>query len=418
MASKTDIQEAAQALFCALADYNGAQSVDKMFNVNTYPTYLDFKEAWDSKNKLATIELTFNKQVKSGKATLKQIEDLLHGVGEKSKTAKHAWYKSSVLIANKLIKDISDISGKFNKIKSPSWSSIFYSHGDKEIMDTIAKLYTKANKQQTVLYNKDKSSPKNVARNYDNINKWSTADIYLASDTAKTDLSKLLSEKLLTFVDLNSEVSRLIDDGELLPLSLKKSVNGVVIKKVNFDKTKEAKDIQELEYSGTNDWKVYRPSTDGGKTEARTLFVYLKKDKKLIMQLRHDPSTVTYKGVILYAGSTAFEGSLSLNPMIELIQLIDPSFANKLSNEYEKCDKIFKEKKKYLDDEIKERDRKRYDIERTMASAMIVTNTINPMIISWLNGSKPKADKFVQLVYMFATARSENSSKYVIAKEG
>jgi hypothetical protein len=53
-----------------------------------------------------------------------------------------------------------------------------------------------------------------------------------------------------------------------------------------------------------------------------------------------------------------------------------------------------------------------------MASAMLVTNIMNPMLIDWLNSNKRKANKFMQLVFMFATARSENSSKYVIAKEG
>lgn len=418
MASKTDIQEAAQALFCALADYSGANSVDKWFNVKTYPTYLEFKEAWDNKHKQATIDITFKKQVKSGKASLEDIENLLHGVDEKTKSKKHSWYISSVLIANKLIKDINDISAKFNKIKSPSWSSIFYSHGDQDIMDTVAKLYSKANKKQAELYSSDKNIPKKVPRNYDNINKWSTADIYLASDKAKKILTKLLTEKMLTFMDLNTTVGMLIDGGEMLPLSLKKSESSVIIKKVNFERVKEQKLIDSLEYSGTSDWKVYRPSTDGGKTEARTLMVYMSKDKKLLMQLRHDPSTVTYKSVIQYVGATAFEGSLTFNPMVELIDLIDSSFASKWSKAYEQADTQFKERKNYLDKELKKKDRARYDIERTMASAMLVTNKINPMLIDWLNNDKKKADKFVQLVFMFATARSENSSRYVIAKEG
>ncbi len=418
MATKTDIQEAAQALFCALADYAGAGNVDKWFNLSNYSTYLEFKESWNKKNKQATIEKTFSKQVKSGKATLSDIENLLHGTDTTSKTQKNSWYKSSILIANKLIKDINDISSNFNKIKSPSWSSIFYSHGDKDIMDLISKLYSKANKEQKLLYAADKSMPKKIARNYDNINKWSTADIYLASDLAKTQLNVLFKVKIFTFMDLNIKVGQLIDDGELLPLSLKKSENNVVIKKVNFIRKDEQKLIESMLYAGTSDWKPYRPSLDGSKTEARTLMIFMSKDKKLTMQIRHDPSTVIYKAIVTYANSSAFEGSLTLNPMIELIQLIDSSFASKWEKTYVGCDEKYKAKKDYLDKEIKEKDRKRYDIERTMASAMLVTNIMNPMLIDWLNSSKTKANKFVQLVFMFATARSENSSKYVIAKEG
>jgi hypothetical protein len=418
MASQTDIQEASQALFCALADYSGASNVDKWFNVETYPTYLDFKEQWDKNYKTASVENTFSKQVKSGKATLDEIENLMHGVGINEKSKKHSWYKSSVLIANKMIKDINQISSKFNKIRSPSWSSIFYSHADDDIMKTIADLYKKANDQQKELYILDKSSPKKILRNYDDINKWSTADIYFASDIAKARLIKLKSEKILTFIDLNVLVSELIEKGELLPLSLKKSVNSVVIKKVNFVKKEEDKLIKSLEYSGTNDWKLYRPSSDGGKSEARTLLIYMKPDKKLVIQVRHDPSTVSYKMVIQYTGSTAFEGSLTFNPIVELIHLIDSTFASKWSRTYKEADTQFKERKKFLDKEIKSKDRKRYDIERTMASAMLVTNKVNPMLIDWLNGNQKKADTFVQLLFMYATARSENSSKYVIAKEG
>jgi len=416
MANKTDIQEASQALFCALADFAGASAVDKWFDVSKYKTYSDFKENWNKKYKQATIEKTFSKQVKSGKATLIEIEKLLNGEGEKSK--KDSWYISSTLIANKLIKDINKISNKFNKIRSPSWSSIFYSHGDEDIMDLVAQLYKKANNQQKLLYSADKGSTKKVERNFDNINKWSTADIYLASDLAKRKLTELSKIKVFTFMDLNTEIGKLIDAGELLPLSLKKSENNVIIKKVNFIKDDEQKLIESMLYAGISDWKPYRPSLDGSKTEARTLIIYMTKDKKLTLQIRHDPSTVVFKGIVTYSGAGFFEGSLTINPMIELLQLIDATFANKWEKSYADCNEKYVKKKEYLDKEIKQKDRKKYDIERTMASAMLVTNIMNPMLIDWLNSNKRKANKFMQLVFMFATARSENSSKYVIAKEG
>ena len=38
MASPTDIQESAQALFCALANKHGATNIDATFNKVTYPT--------------------------------------------------------------------------------------------------------------------------------------------------------------------------------------------------------------------------------------------------------------------------------------------------------------------------------------------------------------------------------------------
>lgn len=416
MANKTDIQEASQALFCALADFAGVSAVDKWFDVSKYKTYEDFKQNWNKNYKQATIEKTFNKQVKSGKARLIEIEKLLSGEGEKSK--KDSWYISSTLIANKLIKDINKISNKFNKIRSPSWSSIFYSHGDKDIMNLVAELYKKANNQQKALYAADNGSSKKVQRNFDNINKWSTADIYLASDLAKRKLTELSKIKIFTFMDLNTKIGELIDSGELLPLSLKKSEQSVVIKKVNFVRDDEQKLIESMLYAGISDWRPYRPSLDASKTEARTLIIYMTKDKKLTLQIRHDPSTVVFKGIVTYSGAGFFEGSLTINPMIEILKIIDATFANKWEKTYTDCNEKYTKKKEYLDKEIKQKDREKYDIERTMASAMLVTNLMNPMLIDWLNSNKTKANKFMQLVFMFATARSENSSKYVIAKEG
>ena len=42
MADKTALQEAAQALFCSLADYLGERETNKVFDKSTYKTYDDF----------------------------------------------------------------------------------------------------------------------------------------------------------------------------------------------------------------------------------------------------------------------------------------------------------------------------------------------------------------------------------------
>ena len=50
MASKEDIQEAAQALFCAMADYLGQDKINQtgsFFDVKKYKTYAEFKIAWN-----------------------------------------------------------------------------------------------------------------------------------------------------------------------------------------------------------------------------------------------------------------------------------------------------------------------------------------------------------------------------------
>ena len=70
-------------------------------------------------------------------------------------------------------------------------------------------------------------------------NKWSPADIYYASNKVKDSLAKHLSEaqkdKTYSFDQLNLFISKQIDSGDLLPLSLKKATTSVIIKKVNFD---------------------------------------------------------------------------------------------------------------------------------------------------------------------------------------
>ena len=46
MADSPKAAEAAQALFCAMADYIGSSAIDKKFSLKTYPTYTDFKQEY------------------------------------------------------------------------------------------------------------------------------------------------------------------------------------------------------------------------------------------------------------------------------------------------------------------------------------------------------------------------------------
>lgn len=411
MATPTDIQESAQALFCALANKHGASNIDKTFNKEKYPTYLDFKEYWNKNYKTITIEKAFQSHVKSGKATFNEIEQLLHGTKETTKSKKNDWYYSSLQISKQLIKDIASISNNFSYVKSGDWTNIFWRHGDKEVMENIAKLFKKANDYQKELI---KSGSK-AARPFDNINKWSTADIYFAAESAKKEIEDMVKEKKLDYLKLNSFISKKISEGSLLPLSLKKQPNEVTIKKVNFNRPQEQREIDKLEYGGTENWKVFDDKKDDINKYKRTLILFMSKDKKLTLQLRHDASTEIFKGVVAIQGSGAFEGSLSAGGIRDILKTIDPTLANNWYKTYDDANKKFREKKAFLDKELKVKDRKRYDIERETASAF-VTNEINPLLIEWLNKNKDKADLFVRAVYIYATARSDNSSKYVIAK--
>ena len=193
--------ESAQALFCALADYLGASAVDEVFDLKKYPTYLDFKKYWDENYPQAKIQTTFKTHVDAD-VTLVSVEQLLSGKDVTSVREKDDWYKSSLLIAKKLIKDINKISKEFSSIKQPSWSSIFYVRGDKNVMENIAELYKRANDIQKKLISEGANG---IA--FSNINKWSPADIYFASPKAKKEIKNpktmLISPHFMKFSLIN-----------------------------------------------------------------------------------------------------------------------------------------------------------------------------------------------------------------------
>jgi hypothetical protein len=420
MAKKEDAQETAQALFCALADYHGVSNIDKVFDDKAYPSYFEFKSFWNKKYPNATIEKTFAKKLLAGKSSLTDVEDLLYGAKEKSKKAQTEWYRSSLNIASQLMKDITTISKNFGYLKPENWSDIFYAQGDREVMENIAKLYKKANDNQKLLiqYKNKNKDPESeiikIPRPFDNINKWSTADIYFASNDAKKEITNLLSEKKLDYTKLNAFISKMISSGNILPLSLKKQPNQVQIKKVNFNRPEEQKKIDKLEYGGISNWKKYDENININRY-TRTLLVYMSKDKNMELQMRHDPSSEGYKGVVKISGAGAFEGSLSAGPIADILCTIDLSFGKKWYKTYQESNRVFKDYKVILDKDLKDRNRKQYEELREIASTK-VTNEINPLLIAWLNKNKSYADIFVRNVFTYATARSTNSSKYVIAK--
>ena len=141
----------------------------------------------------------------------------------------------------------------------------------------------------------------------------------------------------------------------------------------------------------------------------------MSKDKTMELQMRHDPSSEGYKGVVKLSGAGAFEGSLSAGPIADILCTIDLSFGKRWYKVYQDANRIFKDYKVLLDEELKEKDRVQYDEKREKASAK-VTNEVNPILIDWLNKNRQNADLFIRNVYTYATARSTNSSKYVIAK--
>ena len=437
MASKEDIQETAQALFCAMADYLGQDKVRQpksLFDTKEYKTYPEFKTSWNQlyAKKRNSVEDIFKNHVKSGQASFTQVDDFL--------TSKKDWYISSSKIARKIIEEVNGLQKLHSKIKGFGWSDIFYEHKD-EIMANIEKLFLVANDKQK--NNKDSKSKKYFIP-FGDLNKWSPADIYFASPLAKKTISAAASPKNLpniTFMSLNKMISDLIDEGELLPLSLKFQPNDVTIKKVNFNKTSEWKKIEQ--YGGGNySWTKY-PDTEiiPEKPPARDLKLFLKNtnDEKDKILIRHDASTAGIKGEILIKSMKARGGSLGLEQILGIISLIDKNLPREIESKYEQGNRIFKEKKKpirkeFLDAvqekgfDIKAKDEKtkkaiaeirkekRYDEQVGRLSAIYVSNTVWPLIIKNIFSDEKLKDDFARMAYAYAASQSKDSAKFVVAK--
>ena len=256
--------ESAQALFCALVDFTitndktplNSKEFEVIFDVNVFDNFDIFKQAWNVnhtkdqsiENLYSKFKVSSTKLVNTGSTTYAQVEKLL--LGDKS------WYKSSVLIAVKLMKDMTTILSKY-KVTKPNWDDIFYARGDKEIMDNISDLFSLANKNQK---SKNDLSKRNISLPFSNINKWSPADIYYASTNAKTEIQKKVTEqksaKNIDIDELNIFINELIQNGELLPLSLKKSTTKVKIEAVNFDRQEELNKLKKIFYILKNRYQL------------------------------------------------------------------------------------------------------------------------------------------------------------------
>ena len=183
MADKTALAESSQALFCAVADFLGERKSEKVFDIKKYLTYTDFKRAIGE-----GVVSQAEKRIRTPGVSLSDIETFLG--------KNNDWYKSSVLIAFKLVKDITGVDADF-KLKQEGFQNLFYFRGDQEVMGNIEKLFKIANKSPITEKNQVK---------FGNVNKWSPADIYLATDKARGDISKALQNakpKSYSFIDLN-----------------------------------------------------------------------------------------------------------------------------------------------------------------------------------------------------------------------
>ncbi len=429
MADNTTLAEASQALFCSLADYTLLKrgKMDEIFNLDNAPTYPAFKKFWENNVTFSdSIKDIYNKHTDTPQVTLSILEKFLENNVD--------WYESSVLIAKKLIKDIDKVLGKTTGIKKPKATEIWFVRGDDSVMKNIQILFDKANATVKAINKVDDIGAKGIV--FGDINKWSPADIYFASNKARDKIQKVVdinSNKTgFIFSSLNILMSDLIEQGQLLPLSLKKQTREVVLLPVNFSRQEELKTISKYEYNGTSAWKPYKIN----QPQTRDMKIYFNPSSpKDYIKVKHDVSGGAFKCDVVYSGAESRAGSLaSIEIFSALVGVIDSKFASEIKRTFDDGNKKYRkelsnwltkyaggkkpelEKDKKTGKNKKNQLREAFEQERAVLSALNVINKIMPKIISWLNQDKDRSNNFVRIIYEYSTSRTKDSGKFVIAK--
>jgi hypothetical protein len=421
MADKTTLAESAQALFCALADYLQLKGVklETMFDLDEYPTYAAFELIWNKEYDYK-INDVFKKHIETPKITLNDLEKFL--------TDNLDWYKSSVLIAKKLVEDIDKVVKGFKGIKKPKAAEIWFVRGDNSVMKNIETLFKKANETQKKMNKVEAIGGRGIV--FGDINKWSPADIYFASDLARDKIQKEVDNNPensgYIFSSLNILIANLIAKGELLPLSLKKQTKQVVLQKVNFDRQEELKVIEKFEYNGTSDWKQYKVN----QPQTRDMKIFFNPSSpKDYIKIKHDVSTAAFKAEVVYSGAESKAGSIgSIGIFSDIVKIIDPQFAGSYKRTFDAGNKAFKDEMEKWEKKYGKKPagpkkgqkatplREQYEYDRGVTSALNVINKIMPPMITWLNKDKSRAGNFVRLIYEYSTSRTQDSGRFVIAK--
>lgn len=424
--TNTDEAEGAQALFSYLADVLGASKVEKEFN-----PYIEGKQSFsDFLNKH---QKTINEAYSTNRVDTKKSKDVIL----KYLANNNDWFISSLAIAKKVIQEVSTIDKDFSKIKTPGWQNLIYKHGDKDIMDTIAKLFSSANKQ---------SAKQNNVKYFGDINKWSPADIYFGSKKAIKILKDLLAEPEtrndnLTFAELNETIGDLIDSGDLLPLSLKKVEKDVIIKKVNFNRKEEEKLLAKTFCTGVAKWNPMKANIKKGKNfsisnypakGARDILIKLKTDKLIgELQVRHTPASGGrpqrgVKVVLRYKGALALGGQVVGIPLFSrILGTVDKQFAQKLSDTFNRQYNVFeKDANDYIrygggDKLYKNKSKptqKKFNDDMGAISGLSVMNSIRPLLDKFFSTKGKKRDNAARAVFAYVSSRTPLSSPFVIAK--
>ena len=334
--SDTKFFESAQALFCAVVDYLGKPIKGK----DRPATYKDFSKTY------GPVINKVKHRLKTGSVTIKNIEDFL------TIPKNQEWYDSSINVANQLFLTSRIISRKtYNKIK-PAGIQLFYVRGDsssRTIMSDIQTIWKFTNNE---VKRKNKEEKTNDLT-FNDLNKWSPADIYLASGRGRMVMRQLSQhgkvmgkgvkvgkttidtlDSMKSFDVLNSLIKQMIDDGDLLPLSLKKAPDqkSVRIKTINFltNDVTRALDKNDIRYHG------YIFSQTRDVFNSKDVYIKITSGKPKI-QFRDKGGTeggtkanFSYQGIIS-GGKQALDGSLSGDSIGNVLYQTDPQLGRYFS---------------------------------------------------------------------------------------
>ena len=211
--------------------------------------------------------------------------------------------------------------------------------------------------------------------------------------------------------------SNLIDSGDLLPLSLKKTTKTVQLQKVNFDKKSEIKALEKVSLSPkkVTNWQPYKKVPFGTKGETRDMRAFLNNGGEI--KFRHDPSAKRFVAEFIGGGAEARGGSIgSIKLFCELFALVDKETSRQVLKEYQEGEKLYFEDLKLIEN-LRGKDKKLFDFERGSISALNIINRIMPILKNWFTKTdKKKVDDFIRIIYQYITSRTPLSGKFVIAK--
>ena len=364
MADSPKEAEAAQALFCAMADFVGKSDIDKVFDLaklkktQKEPDNIKTKlyDIWKSSN---FIQVGKPKKNMSGTSLIKEAKTYIDTpsvslVQMEKFLNNDSWFESSVLTAVKLVKEISTIDSDFKGLEGPGWDSYFYIRGAKadksraaNTMENVEALFKIANK----------NNPQ-----FGDVNKWSPADIYFVTSKAASDVAREIHEltdkskkgsaskqSIFTFDDLNKLANGLIKSGDMLPLSLKKVSGSANLVKYNFKRSKEEKYFASILYDSvsqrtdyeanfSNYYKKLGKKYSQIKPVTRDIKIYFSPDQKEKIKIRHDLSHPKFgaskaiKVEIEVTGAGGRGGSfVGMDRLVNIIASVDKSFGSNLN---------------------------------------------------------------------------------------